>query len=77
MRTEAAIERQEVALKEEKKLLKAEAAFMEKKAAGKVTPDDKKRMYEIRRNWRLNYRLPKTGAAVDAIGADATPGEVG
>ncbi len=68
MRTVDSVERQEAALKEEKKLLRAEAAFRKKKADGKLTTADRQKMFEIRQDYRLNFRQPKPGAAPGAIG---------
>ena len=75
MRTAETIERQEAALKEEKKLLKAEAAFRDKKAAGKLTATDRQKLFEIRQEYRLNHRLPKPGVAPGVIGVSALPEE--
>ena len=71
MRTVDSVERQEVALKEEKKLLRAEAAFRKKKADGKLTAADREKMFLARQEYRLNYRQPKPGAAPGAIGVSA------
>ena len=77
MRTVETIEAQEASLKEEKKLLKAEAAFREKKKAGKLTRADKTKMFDTRQKFRLEHRKAKTGAAVGAIGTRAKQGKVG
>ncbi len=65
------IERQEAALKEEKKLAKLEDAFVSKKEAGTLTRADKLKLRESRRDYRDNYRQPKTGAQPAAIGVAA------
>ena len=73
----AAIEAQEVALKEAKKLAELEAAFVEKKVAGELTRQDRDDLSAAREDYRLNHRRPATGAAPDSISAGATQGEVG
>ncbi len=65
------------ALKEKKKLRKLEAAFVAKKLDGTLTRDDKDKLSKAREYYRLNVRLPATGAAVESIGAKADQGEVG
>jgi len=53
-------------------LLKAEAAFREKKAAGKLSPEDKLALRALRQEYRENQRPPVVdGAAPAAIGAKA------
>lgn len=49
-------------------LLKAEAAFTEKKAAGKVTADDKNELRALRQEYRENWRkATKNGAQAGVI----------
>lgn len=48
-------------------LLKAEAAFAEKKASTGVTHEDKQELRELRREFRERFRTPKTGAQPGAI----------
>ncbi len=73
----AAIEAEEAALKEAKKLAKLEAAFVAKKLDGTLTTADKNKLRKDREYHRLNHRRPATGAAVESIGATADQGEVG
>ncbi len=73
----AAIEAEEAALKEAKKLAKLEAWFVAKKLDGTLTTADRHKLSDARLDYRLNHRRPATGAAVDSIGAKATQGEVG
>ena len=70
------IERQEAALKEEKKLAKVEAAFVVKKLAGTATNADRLKLREYRQDFRDNVRMPKTGAQPGAIGVTAEVEEV-
>ena len=48
-------------------LLKAEAAFSEKKLSEGVTDEDKQALRELRREFREKYRQAKPGAAPAAI----------
>ena len=73
----AAIEAEEAALKEAKKLAKLEAAFVKKKLDGTLTTADRYKLDAARVDYRLNHRQPATGAAVESIGAKANQGEVG
>ena len=73
----AAIEAEEAALKEAKKLAKLEAWFRAKKADGTLTTKDRYVLDDARVDYRLNHRRPATGAAVESIGATADQGEVG
>jgi hypothetical protein len=53
-------------------LLEAEEAFIEKKAAGSVTQEDKLELRALRQEYRLNYRSPAAeGAAPAAISTKA------
>ncbi len=70
------IERQESALKEEKKLAKLEDAFVVKKEAGTPTRADKLKLRKARQDYRDNYRQPKTGAQPATIGVSAEVEEV-
>ncbi len=65
------------ALKEAKKLAKLEAEFVKKKLDGTLTTKDRYVLDAARVDYRLNHRLPATGAAVESIGASADQGEVG
>ena len=73
----AAIEAEEAALKEAKKLAKLEAWFVKKKLDGTLTTADRYKLSDAREDYRLNHRRPATGAAVGSIGATATQGKVG
>ncbi len=71
------IERQEKALKEEKKLAKIEDAFVAKKLAGTATMEDRLKLREVRQDWRLNKRVSKSNAAQPgAIGVSTKVEEV-
>ena len=64
----AAIEAEEAALKEAKKLAVLEAEFVKKKVAGTLTREDKNELSAAREDYRLNHRIPTTsGASPDAM----------
>lgn len=72
------IEAQEAVLKEEKKLAKLEADFVEKKLAGKATQADREKLREAREEFRIHHRQPTTeGASPASIGAKAQAKETG
>lgn len=56
-------------------LMKLEAEFAEKKAAGDLSNEDKLVLREARQKFREEHRQPKPGASVDAIGAKAEVNE--
>lgn len=59
-------------LEAELALKKAEAAFVDKKKAGKLTSKDRAELFALRQAFRENHRQPaKNGAAPAAIGAKA------
>ncbi len=60
------LERQEAAIREEKKLAKLEDGFVAKKLAGTLTMDDKLALREARQDYRDNHRKPKTAGAQPA-----------
>lgn len=55
----------------------AEEAFRKKKAAGKVTAEDKLALRSQRQEFRETHRVAKPGAAPDAIKTSAKVKETG
>ena len=71
------LERQEAAIREEKKLAVIEDAFVAKKSAGTLTNEDRLELRAARQDYRDNHRKPvKDGAQPAAISVGVEVEEV-